>query len=61
MLQLYIKLKAGTKLDTAQVKAIVALLTGAVENLPKENVSIVSDKFVLLTEGLYDAEDRYFN
>ena len=51
-----IKLKAGTKLDNAQVKAIVALLTGAVENLPKENVSIVSDKFLLLTEGLYDKE-----
>lgn len=49
-----IKLKGGTKLDNAQVKAIVALLTGAVENLPKENVSIVSDKFLLLTEGLYD-------
>ena len=56
-----IKLKAGTKLNTAQVKAIVSLLTGAVENLPKENVSIVSDKFDLLTEGLYDKEDRYFN
>jgi flagellar M-ring protein FliF len=51
-----IKLKAGTKLNSAQVKAIVSLLTGAVENLPKENVSIVSDKFQLLTEGLYDEE-----
>ncbi|MEK6266742.1 MAG: flagellar basal-body MS-ring/collar protein FliF, partial [Clostridium sp.] len=51
-----LKLKAGTKLDNSQVRAIVSLLTGAVENLPKENVSIVSDKFVLLTEGLYDAE-----
>jgi flagellar M-ring protein FliF len=51
-----IKLKTGTKLNNAQVKAIVALLTGAVENLPKENVSIVSDKFQLLTEGLYDEE-----
>ena len=51
-----IKLKAGTKLDNSQVKAIVSLLTGAVQNLPKENVSIVSDKFLLLTEGLYDEE-----
>ncbi|MGH4050377.1 MAG: flagellar basal-body MS-ring/collar protein FliF [Clostridium sp.] len=50
-------LKSGTKLNDSQVKAIVALLTGAVENLPKENVSIISDKFVLLTEGLYDEED----
>ena len=53
-----LKLKSGTKLNDAQVKAIVALLTGAVENLPKENVSIVSDKFVLLTEGLYDGKDK---
>ncbi|MCB2288870.1 flagellar M-ring protein FliF [Clostridium sp. CS001] len=51
-----IKLKAGTKLNNSQVKAIVSLLTGAVENLPKENVSIVSDKFELLTEGLYEEE-----
>lgn len=51
-----IKLKAGNKLENAQVRAIVALLTGAVQNLPKENVSIVSDKFQLLTEGLYDEE-----
>jgi flagellar M-ring protein FliF len=51
-----IKLKTGTKLDNGQVKAIVSLLTGAVQNLPKENVSIVSDKFQLLTEGLYDEE-----
>ncbi|MBZ9624542.1 flagellar M-ring protein FliF [Clostridium sp. FP2] len=51
-----LKLKPDTKLANEQVKAIVALLTGAVENLPKENVSIVSDKFLLLTEGLYDKE-----
>jgi len=51
-----IKLKPGTKLDNSQVKAIVALLTGAVQNLPKENVSIVSDNFQLLTDGLYDKE-----
>ncbi|MFT5871363.1 MAG: flagellar M-ring protein FliF [Clostridium sp.] len=51
-----LKLKTGTKLNNAQVKAIVSLLTGAVGNLPKENVSIVSDKFLLLTEGLYDEE-----
>lgn len=52
-----LKLKAGTNLNNSQVKAIVSLLTGAVENLPKENVSIVSDKFKLLTEGLYEAEE----
>ena len=53
-----IKLIAGTKLDNGQVKAIVSLLTGAVQNLPRENVSIVSDKFQLLTEGLYEEEKQ---
>ena len=53
-----LKLKAGTKLNNEQVKAIVALLTGAVQNLPKENVSIISDDFTLLTEGLYDKEKQ---
>jgi len=51
-----LKLKSGTKLTDEQVKAIVALLTGAVQNLPKENVSIISDNFKLLTDGLYDKE-----
>mgnify|MGYP001568645704 FL=1 len=51
-----LKLKAGATLNDGQVKAIVALLTGAVQNLPKENVSIISDNFKLLTEGLYDKE-----
>ncbi|MBU3098618.1 MULTISPECIES: flagellar basal-body MS-ring/collar protein FliF [Clostridium] len=53
-----LKLKSGTKLTDEQVKAIVSLLTGAVQNLPKENVSIVSDDFKLLTEGLYDKEKK---
>jgi len=51
-----LKLKAGASLNDGQVKAIVALLTGAVQNLPKENVSIISDNFKLLTDGLYDKQ-----
>ena len=51
-----LKLKSGTNLNDDQVKAIVALLTGAVQNLPKENVSIISDNFKLLTAGLYDKQ-----
>ncbi|HEY8889994.1 MAG TPA: flagellar basal-body MS-ring/collar protein FliF [Clostridium sp.] len=51
-----LKLKAGATLNDGQVKAIVALLTGAVQNLPKENVSIISDNFKLLTDGLYDKQ-----
>ncbi|MBU3180645.1 flagellar basal-body MS-ring/collar protein FliF [Clostridium psychrophilum] len=51
-----VKLKPGNTLNNDQVKAIVALLTGAVQNLPKENVSVISDNFKLLTAGLYDKD-----
>lgn len=51
-------LAKGKQLNEEQVKAIVALVSGSVENLPKENVTIVSDDFKLLTEGLYDEEGK---
>ena len=44
----------GKQLSEDQVKAIVSLISGSVENLPNENVTVVSDDFKLLTEGLYD-------
>jgi len=52
-----IKLKPGVKeLSKSQVKAIVALLTGGVKNLPKENVQIAVNDMVLATDGLFDDE-----
>lgn len=50
----YIELKPGEKLEAEQVKSIVALVSGSVENLPKENVDVVDEKMNLLTKGLYD-------
>lgn len=47
-------MKKGKELSEDQVRAIVSLISGSVENLPKENISVVSDNFKLLTEGLYD-------
>jgi flagellar M-ring protein FliF len=47
-------MKQGQSLSNDQVKAIVALLTGSVKNLPKENVQIVDDKMKLLTSNLYN-------
>ncbi|MEG0772979.1 flagellar basal-body MS-ring/collar protein FliF [Clostridium sp.] len=52
-----LKLAAGKQLGEDQVRAIVSLVSGSVENLPKENVTIVSDNFKLLTEGIFD-EDK---
>lgn len=49
-------LAKGKELSEDQVRAIVALVSGSVENLPKENVSIVADGFKLLTEDLFNEE-----
>lgn len=49
-----IKLKAGTKLTQDQVKSIVALITGAVKNIPKENVEVIDDKMNLLSKDLFN-------
>lgn len=48
----YLKLKAGQTLNKSQVKAIVALVSGAVKNLPAANVQVVDNNMNLLTEGL---------
>lgn len=48
-----LKLKPNQKLTVDQVKSIVALVSGSVKNLPKENVEI-TDTVTLLTQGLYD-------
>ncbi|WP_461615302.1 flagellar basal-body MS-ring/collar protein FliF [Clostridium sp. Marseille-QA1073] len=49
-------LAKGKELSEDQVRAIVALVSGSVENLPKENVAIVADGFKLLTEDLFNEE-----
>ncbi|MEG2657280.1 MAG: flagellar basal-body MS-ring/collar protein FliF [Clostridium sp.] len=51
-----LKLVPGSELSQEQVKAIVYLVTGSVENLDKESVTIVSDNLTLLTEGLFDKD-----
>lgn len=48
-----LKLKQGEKINSDQVKAIVALVTGAVKNIPKENVQVIDDKMTLLSKDLF--------
>jgi flagellar M-ring protein FliF len=48
-------MKNGQSLSPDQVKAIVALISGAVKGIPKENVQVIDDKLTLLTEGLYSS------
>ncbi|TDT50612.1 flagellar basal-body MS-ring/collar protein FliF [Fonticella tunisiensis] len=50
-----LKLKNSTRLTPEQVKAIVALISGSVKNLPKENVEVIdANTMVSLTEDLFD-------
>lgn len=48
-----LKLKAGTKLTQDQVKSVIALITGSVKNIPKENVQVIDDKMTLLSKDVY--------
>lgn len=52
-----IKLKEGASLSEDQVKAIVAVVSTSVDNLPKENVTIVDQYSNLLTRDLNDEEN----
>ncbi|MCM8710969.1 flagellar M-ring protein FliF [Clostridium sp. SYSU_GA19001] len=47
-------MKPGQSLTQEQVKAIVALVSGSVKNLPRENIQVIDDKMQLLTQGLFD-------
>lgn len=57
----YIQLKNGNKLSPDQVKSIVALISGSVENIPKENVEVIDDKMNLLSRGIFDENNSAFN
>ncbi|OPJ63279.1 flagellar basal-body MS-ring/collar protein FliF [Clostridium oryzae] len=48
----YIQLKTGQTLTKGNVKSIIALVSGSVENLPKENVEVVDNNLNLLSQGI---------
>lgn len=52
-----LKLKTGQQLTQDEVKAVVALISGSVQNIPKENVQVLDDKMNLLSQGLYDGNN----
>lgn len=49
-----LKLKNNKKLLPDQVKAIVALISGSVKNLPEENVVVVDSNYNYLSENLFN-------
>ncbi|ACQ53291.1 flagellar basal-body MS-ring/collar protein FliF [Clostridium botulinum] len=50
-----LNLKQGQNLSKEQVKSIVALVSGSVKNIPKENVEVIDNNMNLLTKNLFDA------
>lgn len=48
----YLKLKKGTSINEDQVKSIVALVSGATQNIPRENIDVIDDKMNLLTKDI---------
>lgn len=52
----YLELKPGTKLTDDNVKSIIALVSGSVGNLPKENIEVIDEKLNLLSKGLTENE-----
>ncbi|WP_297416966.1 flagellar basal-body MS-ring/collar protein FliF [Clostridium sp.] len=48
----YLKFKNGQTISEDQVKAIVALVSGATENIPRENIDVIDDKMNLLTKDI---------
>lgn len=48
----YLKLKKGTTIGEDQVKSIVALVSGATENIPRENIDVIDDNMNLLTKDI---------
>lgn len=49
-----LNLKQGQTLKKDQVKAIIALVSGSVKNIPNKNVEVIDNKMTLLSKNLYD-------
>ncbi len=49
-----LKLQSGNSLNEEQVKAIISMVSGSVENLPKKNIQVIDSNLNLLSDGLYD-------
>lgn len=52
-----LKFKAGQTINEDQVKAIVALVAGATENIPRENIDVIDTNMNLLTKDINADKD----
>lgn len=53
----YLKLKPGTKLNAENVRSIIALVAGSVQNLSKENIEVIDDKMTLLSKDVLQEDN----
>ncbi len=51
---IYLTLKGGQKLEPAQVRSIMSLVSASTSNIPKQHVEVVDQYMNLLSEGLLD-------
>lgn len=57
----YVSLKAGRTLDKNQIKSIISLISASGINIPKQNVEVIDQNMVLLSEGIYDEAGNAVN
>lgn len=53
----YLTLKQGMTLDKSQVKAIIALISGSLDNVPRANVNIIDDHLDLISADANSTDD----
>jgi flagellar M-ring protein FliF len=56
----YLQLKPGAQLSAENIRSIIALVSGSVENLPKANIEVIDNKLNLLSKGVLDEEGQSF-
>lgn len=53
---IYLDIKEGKKIESEQVKAIIALVSGGTDNIPVQNIQVIDEKMNLLSKDLFDEE-----
>lgn len=54
----YVDLNVGEQLSQEQVKSIISLVSASTPNIPKQNVEVINQNMVLLSEGIFDENGK---
>ncbi|WP_426349133.1 flagellar basal-body MS-ring/collar protein FliF [Alloiococcus sp. CFN-8] len=55
---IYLDIKEGKKLESEQVKAIIALVSGGTDNIPVQNIQVIDERMNLLSKDLFDEDGK---